>query len=172
MLMKASEQFRLNADGLTADGYHALEPAAKKAMYISDAIMAAVLLAIFAFTYPHIGDDLGWLRIAWAAATIALLVLLAVYPGIYYVRYRYRIDSDKVEVRRGVIVITHTLIPIERIHEVTVTVGPINGLFGLADVEIVTAGGTESIEHLDSRTAESIAARLNEVVVGILKERD
>ena len=74
--------------------------------------------------------------------------------------------------RRGVIVITHTLIPIERIHEVTVTVGPINGLFGLANVEIVTAGGTESIDHLDSRTAESIAARLNEVVVGILKERD
>ncbi|MCH3977881.1 MAG: PH domain-containing protein [Candidatus Methanomethylophilus sp.] len=170
--MKASEQFRLNADGLTADGYHALEPAAKKAMYISDAITAAILLIIFAILYPRIGDELGWARIAYAAAMMALLALLAVYPGVYYIRYRYRIDDDKVEVRRGVIVITHTLIPIERIHEVTVSVGPVNGLFGLANVEIVTAGGTESIDHLDSGTAESIAARLNDIVVGILKERD
>ena len=94
--MKASEQFRLNADGLTADGYHALEPAAKKAMYISDAIAAVILLAVFAALFPRIGDELSWLRAAYAAATAALLILLAVYPGIYYVRYRYRIDDDKV----------------------------------------------------------------------------
>lgn len=172
MPMKASEQFRVNEDGVTADGYHALDPAAKKAMYLAAVIEIAILAVIMAVAWVYLVDGPEWIRTVVVIALAILIVILAVYPSVYYARYRYRIDDEKVEVRKGVIIISHSLIPIERIHQVTVTVGPINGLFGLADVNIITAGGSDSIEHLKNDVAESIAARLNEVVVGILKERD
>ena len=109
-------------------------------------------------------------------AAFGILVILAIYfiaaPQVFYRRYRYRIDDEKAEIRRGVIVISHTLVPIERIHQVQVAKGPINRMFGLANVNITTAGGTAVLEYLDIETAESVATKLNECVVGLLKDRD
>jgi membrane protein YdbS with pleckstrin-like domain len=81
-------------------------------------------------------------------------------------------DDDKVEIRRGIITITHSLVPIERIHQVQVAKGPINRMFGLANVNITTAGGIATMEYLDEEVAESIASKLNEYVVRLLKDRD
>ena len=106
----------------------------------------------------------------------ALFIILAAYwivgPEIFYRRYRYRIDDEKAEIRRGIITISHSMVPIERIHQVEVSKGPINRMFGLANVVITTAGGVTTLEFLDEDTAESIASRLNECVVKLLKDRD
>ena len=64
------------------------------------------------------------------------------------------------------------MVPIERIHQVDVSRGPINRAFGLADVMITTAGGSVTIDHLEEDVAEDIAGRLNQSVVRMLKERD
>ena len=45
-------------------------------------------------------------------------------------------------------------------------------MFGLANVNITTAGGVSTLEYLDIETAESIASKLNECVVKMLKARD
>ncbi|QHK17974.1 PH domain-containing protein [Methanomassiliicoccaceae archaeon DOK] len=105
-----------------------------------------------------------------------LLVVIGVYglvePQITYMRYRYRMDDDKIEVRRGIIYITHDMVPIERVHQVDVSEGPINRMYGLANVNITTAGGVVTIEYLKSDVAEAIASKLNEKVIKLLKERD
>ena len=171
-----NKEFEVDENGLTADGYKVLNPASKKSMYLGNiikfAILAAAAGAVILFSESFFGEmkDVG------CGVTIALLVLSTLYlliePQVFYRRYRYRLDDDKVEIRRGIITITHSLVPIERIHQVEVAKGPINRMFGLANVIITTAGGVATVEYLDEDAAESIASKLNEYVVRLLKDRD
>lgn len=170
------DEFAVDEYGMTSDGYHRLLPACKKAMYVQNAITMAILVVLEVLAFVFLKGPLGeWYDMAMYC-TIGILVILAIYfiaaPQVFYRRYRYRIDDEKAEIRRGVIVISHTLVPIERIHQVQVAKGPINRMFGLANVNITTAGGTAVLEYLDIETAESVATKLNECVVGLLKDRD
>jgi hypothetical protein len=104
---------------------------------------------------------------------MAIFILdFTVVPVVFYARYRYNVGADRIDVLRGVLIIRHVVVPIERIHQVEVTRGPINNMFGLANVTITTAGGISSIEYLELDEAESIADKLNEKIVSILKERE
>lgn len=168
-----NDDFRVNEEGFTKDGYRILKKSSLRAMYLGNAIWF-VILAIVCGLGVHELSVRGYQMAA--AALIVVFIALAAYlivsPRIFYDHYRYRLDDDKVEVRRGVIVIRHTLVPIERVHQVDVKKGPIKRMFGLADVYITTAGGTAAIEFLENDIAESIASKLNECVVKILKDRD
>jgi len=169
-------QFAVDDSGMTADGYHILNPVSMKAMYIANAIKFGIS-AVAVFLLVHFSGELfGEAKDYACMVIIGLYIVLAAYliagPAVFYRRYRYRIDDDKVEIRRGIVTITHTLVPIERIHQVQVAKGPINRMFGLANVVITTAGGVTTLEYLDETTAEGIASKLNEYVVKLLKDRD
>lgn len=171
-----NKDFDVDEEGLTIDGYHVLEPVSKKAMYLRNGIGFIILALVVAIIVAYRQDifveqvDLGM------AATMAIFVLLTVYlivaPSVYYRRYRYRMDDDKVEVRKGIITITHDMVPIERVHQVNVSRGPINRRYGLANVLVTTAGGTVSLNYLEEDLAESIATKLNEKIIEMLKKRD
>ena len=169
----ASDEFAIGKDGLTKDGYRALEKRARTSMYLRNLIVLAISLAAYAvFTsyYGEIGLDAIFF---WpvTASMILLVIYLLVAPAIYYARYRYRIGEDRIDVRRGVIFISHEIVPVERIHQLEVSRGPIDNLFGLADVTITTAGGLASIQYLEKSVAEDIADSLNAYVNKIIKER-
>ena len=169
-------EFAVDETGMTSDGYRRLSPSCKKAMYIQNAITFGILAIIAALGFLFLGDRLDSWYHTTLIMTVAFLVLIGIYlaisPQIFYRRYRYRIDGEKAEIRRGIVTITHVLVPIERIHQVVVLKGPINRMFGLANVNITTAGGVTTLEYLDIETAESVAAMLNETVVKLLKDRD
>jgi hypothetical protein len=171
-----NDEFSVDESGMTSDGYHRLLPVSKRAMYLRNAIRFVVVTVAIGVAI-HYGDLLfGTMRDLCCAGLIILYIVVAAYlcvaPLVFYKRYRYRMDDDKVEIRRGIITITHTLVPIERIHQVEVARGPINRRFGLANVVMTTAGGVSTLEYLDLETAEQIASKLNETVVRLLKARD
>lgn len=145
-------------------------------MYLANIIKVAISTAIVLWLFINwttlFPDSDSRVRYVAIAVYAIFLIYWLVGPEVFYRRYRYRIDDDKAEIRRGIIVITHSLVPIERIHQVQVNKGPINRLFGLANVVITTAGGVTTLELLDEDTAESIASKLNECVVKLLKDRD
>ena len=170
------DRFKVDENGLTVDGYRCLEPESKRSMYLGNAITMVISAAIVLLIVMYGGS---WLGDYYDIACIGLYVLLAVIvvyglvePQITYMRYRYRMDDDKIEVRRGIVYITHEMVPIERVHQVDVSEGPINRIYGLANVNITTAGGVVTIEYLKSDVAEAIASKLNEKVIKLLKERD
>ncbi len=175
MGLSTRDEFAVDENGLTFDGYRRLAPVSKKAMYIANVIAIVIVAAIFStpFIWP---DVLGTWAFPVQVLSVVIIVVTAVYclaaPEIIYRRYRYRIDDEKADLRKGIVFITHTMVPIERIHQVDVSRGPINRAFGLADVMITTAGGSVTIEHLEEDVAEDIAGRLNQSVVRMLKERD
>ena len=168
--------FEVGEDGLTVDGYRILDPASKKSMYLSHLILASILTLIVVASLSLYGDDLGGIMSLGSMTIIAFWILAVIYlaagPEEYYRRYRYRLDDEKLEIRRGILIISHELVPIERIHQVEVSRGPINRHYNLANVNVTTAGGVVQISYLEDDVAESIALKLNDTVVSILRERD
>ena len=170
------EDFAVDDNGYTKDGYRVLDPVSKRAMYLMSLIQFVILailvnIARLLLVDWYQGDD-KHVNILMYAILAVITLYLFVRPQLYYDHYRYRLDDDKVEVREGIFTITHTLVPVERIHQVEVNKGPIDRHYGLAGVSITTAGGMVSIEYLKEDVAESIASKLNESVVEILRQRD
>ena len=163
-------RFKVDENGLTVDGYRVLNPSCLKSMYLSRAIGIVIMAAVFYLIYIETLDT-EWAARWLAVIFVILLVYSAIGPFVFYKRYRYRMDEDKIEVRRGILYITHLLVPVERVHQVDVRVGPINRIFGLADVGITTAGGEVSLQFLEEGVAEGIATALNDKIVRMLKER-
>ncbi|MBO4763064.1 MAG: PH domain-containing protein, partial [Candidatus Methanomethylophilaceae archaeon] len=152
-------------DDPAEDGFRTLDPVSKKAMYVGNALTMAAF-AVFAAVSLHFSQGTAWFLPS--AAMVVFAVVLAFYlflsPPVFYRHYRYRMDDDCIEVRSGVVIRSHVLVPVERVHQVAVNKGPILRKFGLAQVTVTTAGGTATLEYLDEPVAEYIAANLNEKI--------
>lgn len=161
--------------GAGAGGYRRLNRKCMLSMYIDYAVWYAVLLVAYILTKTYAEGFLGsyydLIRYGFLLVLGVALVYIAVAPPVFYARYRYRITEDRVDVRCGVIFIRHTLVPIERVHQVEITRGPINNILGLADVTITTAGGEADIRYLEIDEAETVADRLNNLIGRMLRER-
>ena len=151
--------------------YRTLDPKSMRSMrigYLLSTVIFAVA-AVVLFFLRDLHDALIYVCIGIAVLAVVMAVLAVVFPKIYYDHYRYFISEDRVDVRRGIIFLTHTVVPLERIHQVEVVSGPINRMYGLADVSITTAGGVAKIEYLETEEAERIADELNAIVDAIVK---
>ena len=136
------------------------EKTAKKCMRIACAmwlvlIMAAatlvVLLAIDAGLAGSIILALGWI--------LSIIYIIAA-PKVRYERYRYCIDSEAIRVREGLLWISESIVPIERLHKIEVSQGPVARMFGLFTVCVTTAGGDVNIKFLQEDKANEIAETL------------
>lgn len=96
------------------------------------------------------------------------MLYLLIAPKIRYERYRYCLSENGIEVREGLIIVTTEIVPIERLHKIEVSSGPIFRAFSLKEVLVTTAGGDLRISYLDEKAAEQISAylrkRINEIV--------
>ena len=151
--------------------YRTLNPKSMKSMRIGYLLMTAVLAiaAVVLFLARDYWSDGVTAAIICAALAAVVLVISMVFPRIYFDHYRYYISEDRVDVRSGIFFIRHVVVPIERIHQVEVVSGPVNRMFGLADVNVTTAGGTSDIRYLDLDEAERIADELNAIVDSIVR---
>lgn len=152
--------------------YLKLNPRCKTAQRIKYGLIALFLLAFAAITFVSRDPELGAApHMIFGVLFAAMAIVTLVFPPIYYNHYRYIITSDKVDVRKGVIFLRHTVVPIERLHQVKVVSGPVSRVLGLAHVEVTTAGGKACIEYLEKDVADNIAEELNKTVDAILKAR-
>jgi uncharacterized membrane protein YdbT with pleckstrin-like domain len=97
---------------------------------------------------------LGWVAILAASPPMGLLLavpalIIAIVPDIIaylaiHLRYDttwYVITGRSLRIRRGIWVIHETTITFENVQNVTVSQGPVQRLFGIANVLVETAGG-------------------------------
>jgi membrane protein YdbS with pleckstrin-like domain len=135
-----------------------------------------------AIRYWRVRAASGWLvvvaaQIAWLALTdghralhalaLALTVLVAlahavVMPQWRYHVHRWEVAPQAVYTRAGWLYQESRIAPISRIQTVDSERGPLEQLFGLADVTVTTASaaGPLSIEGLDRATAERLVDEL------------
>ena len=119
-------------------------------------LAVAVLLAVPA-------DDGGLARtVRWLVPLLVIayaVVAIAVEPWIRFRVHRWEVTADAVYTLTGWLSRTWTLVPIARIQTVDVTRGPLQQLFGLASVAVLTASahGTVRIPHLEAEVARRVA---------------
>ncbi|MEU6797860.1 PH domain-containing protein [Nonomuraea wenchangensis] len=120
-------------------------------------VAAAAGWAYWAFT-----DRPVWLGLVVAAFGVGCLALAVGAPRAYYRVERWEVTDDAVYTRKGWLTHTWQVAPMSRIQRIDTARGPVQRLFGLADVTVTTASsaGAITIAALDHRLAADLAERL------------
>lgn len=155
--------------------YNKLSKKAKGCMYVATAVGALVLSAILlgGYTIAKSNIESELINIArpiLIALEVLILLNLIISPQIRYRRYKYLINSEKIDVIEGLLFITREIVPIERIHKTSVQKGPIDRIFGLGKVVVTTAGGEAVIRFLEEEKADEIAEHLKTKINEIVRE--
>ena len=155
--------------------YHALHKKAAACMRLSEIIGWGVVLLILGATrlvllFKHILLPL-WLDLCLLGLVAFAVLFCLLVPPVRYRRYRYHIDPEQVVVVEGLWFISRSIAPMERIHQISVKSGPIDRLYGLAQVEAVTAGGKVTIRFLEKQVADEITDFLQQHIKHIVTEQ-
>jgi membrane protein YdbS with pleckstrin-like domain len=157
---------------LKAEPTERLDPRAKTLWRITGALGALPLLAGGAFAawiLLRVADLSVLLSILPLVGTLVMLVLLAsVVPDLRWRRWRYEIRDDEVDLQRGIVWVTRTLVPLARIQHVDTQSGPLQRRFGLATVVFYTAAGANQIPELST----PVAAEARDRIAELTREQD
>jgi membrane protein YdbS with pleckstrin-like domain len=126
---------------------------------------AIICLIAIAMTVLTIIFDLPW-YLPVIAITVAVLYtgfFVFLYPKLSWRRWRYDIHEHEIELMRGVIFISRTIIPMVRIQHVDTTQGPLLRQNGLASITFSTAAGNHEIPGLSLETADEARERIAEL---------
>lgn len=144
-----------------------LDPRAISLWRLTGVLQAAPVLAGGAFG--------SWVLYQWAGAplflaslplvgALALAVLLVfVLPPVLWRRWRYEIRPLEVDLQRGLIRVTRTLVPMVRVQHVDTKRGPLQRRLGLSTVVFHTAAGPNEIPQLAQDTAAEVRDRIAEL---------
>lgn len=127
------------------------------------------MLLTFAQLVWFVVDGRPWWPHALAAILTALGVVLsvAVVPLWRYRVHRWEIGPNAVYTRSGWLVQERRIAPISRVQTVDTYRGPLDRLFGLANVTVTTASsaGAVHIVALDAAVADAVVAQLTDIAV-------
>lgn len=147
-----------------------LDPRIKTVWRISDAIWIVIL-----FFVVFVIDAIVWLAseagglagVLFFASVIAFVALLALFlfavTPLRYARWRFRLQQDFLEIEKGIIWRTHTVVPFIRVQNTDTKQGPILRMFGLASVTVSTAAGSMEIPGLAQSEADAVRDRAAEL---------
>jgi uncharacterized protein len=124
-------------------------------------ILAAGQLVWFA-----IDSRLLWVHVLAGAVTVlGIVMFVGVVPVWRYRVHRWDVDATAVYTRTGWLVQERRIAPISRVQTVDTERGPLDQLFGLANVTVTTASsaGAVRIVALDSDVADRVVAQLTDI---------
>ena len=146
-----------------------LNPKIKNVWRINDAIwLTVVFLCCFVpFAIAAAVESAGWMFVVLAALAalyvVGMVVWLVVLPPIRFMRWRYELSDDYLDIARGIVWRKRFVIPFIRVQNTDTRQGPILRAFGLASVTVATAAGEHEIPGLDSQTAEQLGDKAAEL---------
>ena len=85
-------------------------------------------------------------------------------PKLRWQRWRYEVNEDAIDLLRGFVFKTRTVVPINRVQHVDTNQGPIYRKYGLSSVKISTAATTHEIPALDDETATEVRNKISQLV--------
>ncbi len=95
-----------------------------------------------------------------ALAGLAGVVLIWLVPLVRWRHWRYEVTEQQLDLQRGIVTLTRTVVPMVRVQHVDTKQGPILRRYGLASVEIATAAGTQEIPALAVDVADELRTRI------------
>jgi uncharacterized protein len=157
---------------LKAEPAERLDPRAKTLWRITGALGALPLLAVGVFVswsalrVVEVPLLLGILPLL--AALMLFVVFVGVVPDLRWRRWRYEIRDEEVDLQRGIVWVSRTLVPLARIQHVDTQSGPLQRRFGLATVIFYTAAGPNQIPELSA----PVAAEVRDRIAALTREQD
>lgn len=141
--------------------YQKLNPKARSLMMAGSVFGAVLLTLLFTGIYLAIHLSTGKISVFWLVLLLAVIWIVSlVSPFVRYEYYRYRFTEEEIDVREGFLTITRKVVPIERLHKVSMVSGPFDRAFGFSKVIVTTAGGDVVIRFLETTVAEQIVEKL------------
>jgi membrane protein YdbS with pleckstrin-like domain len=116
---------------------------------------------------------LAWLHVTLGVATaFGVVLFVGVVPLWRYRVHRWELGAHAVYTRTGWLIQERRIAPISRVQTVDTQRGPLDRLFGLANVTVTTASsaGAVRIVALDSDVADRLVAQLTDIAA--LGEQD
>lgn len=144
-----------------------LDPRARLLWRLTGAAQAAALSAVAAGIVAPIILGAGAPAYLWAVpgalAVLAVLFLVLLLPTLRWRRWRYEIREEEVDLQRGIVWVSRTLVPLARIQHVDTRTGPLERRLGLATVVFFTAAGANQIPELSAPVAGEVRDRIAEL---------
>lgn len=146
-----------------------LNPKIKNVWRINDAIWLTIafLCCFVPFAIAAAVEPAGWIFVTLAAIAVlyvvGLIVWLIVLPPIRFVRWRYELSDDYLDIARGIVWRKRFIIPFIRVQNTDTRQGPILRAFGLSSVTVATAAGEHEIPGLGIETAEQLRDKAAEL---------
>jgi hypothetical protein len=149
------------APGVAPPDMRPLDPRVRPLWWCAGALGALQILvpvAILDWLVPHPLPD----RMITGGVAVVLTVLVALVPVVRYRRWRYALRPDDLWIRQGVLTVTVSVIPYRRLQFVDTRQGPLDRLFGLAQLVVHTAaiGTSGRLPGLDAAEAERLREAL------------
>lgn len=146
-----------------------LDPKIKVVWRINDAMWLTIAF-LCCFVPSAVGavvQPTGWLFIMLGVVVvtyvIALILCLAILPPVRFMRWRYELTDDYLDIAKGIIWRKRYIIPFIRVQNTDTRQGPVLRAFGLSSVTVSTAAGEHEIPGLDIQTAEQLRDKAAEL---------
>ena len=147
-----------------------LNPKIKNVWRISDAIAATLIYLCCVIAWPIVAlvdpASAWWAWIVTGVISaiwiLSLIVLLIILPPIRWMRWRYEVCQNELDIARGIVWRKRFIIPFVRVQNTDTKQGPILRAFGLASVTVATAAGEHEIPGLAFEEADELRDRIAE----------
>jgi uncharacterized protein len=101
-----------------------------------------------------------WVLLILIFPLLVTILQVFIMPPLEWRRWRYEVTEREIDMQRGVLVTTRTLVPMSRVQHVDTQQGPLLRYYGLSAVTITTAGGGHEIPGLSEEVASEVRDRI------------
>jgi uncharacterized protein len=138
-----------------------LAPAARALWRLEGVLLAVVALVAAAILQVAVGGTVAVL--GWIAAIVVGAAAAVAVPELRWRRWRWEVREHEIDIRRGTVAVTRTLVPMLRVQHVDTRRDLLQQWLGLATVVFHTAAGANEIPALTVAEAGLVRDRIAEL---------
>jgi membrane protein YdbS with pleckstrin-like domain len=142
----------------TPEPARTLAPAARVLWRIEGLITTVVAVIAASVLQATAGGT--WALLGWAAALLVGAVAIGLVPELRWRRWRWEVREHEIDIRRGTVAVTRTLVPMLRVQHVDTKRDLLQQALGLATVVFHTAAGSNEIPALTVAEAGQVRDRI------------
>jgi hypothetical protein len=143
---------------VTREPSRTLAPAARVLWRVEGLVTTVVAVIVATIVQRTAGGT--WALVGWAAALVVGVVAIGVVPELRWRRWRWEVREHEIDIRRGTVAVTRTLVPMLRVQHVDTKRDLLQQGLGLATVVFHTAAGANEIPALTVSEAAQVRDRI------------
>ncbi|KAB7663454.1 PH domain-containing protein [Bacillus sp. B1-b2] len=120
-------------------------------------LVSSIILFLMGGGYITLSIIFDWYK--WITVVTVLFLVIYSYlviillPKLKWLRWRYEVREDEIEIQQGVVIVKKTLIPMIRVQHVDLKQGPFLRKYELATISVSTAATVHEIPVLEMQEA-------------------